>query len=127
MAPTVPACCGRVGLLVSTSNASHAKPFVYWRLRDVGKSALDRLDGLFCGSDCPSLKVPPLVGMIIVGVILGPQVGNVISPGVLDAANALRIIAVMVILMKAGLGTRPREAQATGNSGTAVRFFARCL
>lgn len=60
--------------------------------------------GFFVGQIAHRLKAPALVGMVIVGIILGPQVGNVLSPGVLNAADDLRAIAVMVILMKAGLG-----------------------
>jgi solute carrier family 9B (sodium/hydrogen exchanger), member 1/2 len=62
------------------------------------------LMGFFVGQIARRLKAPALVGMVLVGIVLGPQVGNVISPEVLDAANSLRVIAVMVILMKAGLG-----------------------
>ncbi|MGC1308517.1 MAG: cation:proton antiporter [Phormidesmis sp.] len=62
------------------------------------------LAGFFGGQIARRLKVPPLVGMVGVGVLIGPQVGDVVSMGVLGAADGLRTIAVMVILMKAGLG-----------------------
>ncbi len=60
--------------------------------------------GFFVGRIARRLRLPALVGMVVVGIILGPQIGNVIGPGVLAAADSLRTIAVMVILMKAGLG-----------------------
>ncbi|MCG9886873.1 MAG: cation:proton antiporter [Cyanobacteria bacterium] len=60
--------------------------------------------GFFVGQIARRLKLPPLVGMVLVGIVLGPQMGNAIAPSVLDSAAALRTIAVMVILMKAGLG-----------------------
>ncbi|MBD2036154.1 cation:proton antiporter [Leptolyngbya sp. FACHB-321] len=81
------------------------------------------LMGFFVGQIARRLKVPALVGMIIVGVILGPQVGNVISPGVLDAANALRIIAVMVILMKAGLGLDREKLKQQGTVALRLGFL----
>lgn len=62
------------------------------------------LMGFFVGQIARRLRAPALVGMVLVGVVLGPQVGNVISPAVLEAADSLRTLAVMVILMKAGLG-----------------------
>ncbi len=62
------------------------------------------LIGFFVGQIARRLKVPALVGMILVGIILGPQVADLISPNVLSASAPLRTIAVMVILMKAGLG-----------------------
>lgn len=62
------------------------------------------LGGFFIGQIARRLKIPALVGMIFIGILLGPQVANQINPDVLEAANSLRVIAVMVILMKAGLG-----------------------
>jgi NhaP-type Na+/H+ or K+/H+ antiporter len=62
------------------------------------------LMGFFVGQIARRLKLPALVGMVLVGIVLGPQGGNAIAPSVLDSAAALRTIAVMVILMKAGLG-----------------------
>ncbi|MDV2993690.1 MAG: hypothetical protein N4J56_003344 [Chroococcidiopsis sp. SAG 2025] len=61
------------------------------------------LFGFFGGQIASRLKVPALVGMVLVGIFLGSQVANAISPSVLEAAGALRTIAVMAILMKAGL------------------------
>lgn len=60
--------------------------------------------GFFVGQIARRLKAPALVGMILVGILLGPQVADVISPDVLAASDPLQKIAVMVILMKAGLG-----------------------
>jgi len=60
--------------------------------------------GFFTGQIARRLQAPALVGMVLVGIILGPQVADAISPNVLAASSALRAIAVMVILMKAGLG-----------------------
>ncbi|MDP5338038.1 MAG: cation:proton antiporter, partial [Nodularia sp. (in: cyanobacteria)] len=60
--------------------------------------------GFFVGQIARRLKAPALVGMVLVGIILGPQVADLISPDVLAASAPLRTIAVMVILMKAGLG-----------------------
>ncbi|AFY56348.1 NhaP-type Na+(K+)/H+ antiporter [Rivularia sp. PCC 7116] len=60
--------------------------------------------GFFVGQIAQRLKVPALVGMVIVGIILGPQFADLIVPEVLAASAPLRTIAVMVILMKAGLG-----------------------
>ncbi|MBD0346553.1 MAG: cation:proton antiporter, partial [Coleofasciculus sp. Co-bin14] len=62
------------------------------------------LMGFFVGQIARRLNAPPLIGMILVGILLGSQVGNVIKPEVLAGADNLRIVAVMIILMKAGLG-----------------------
>ena len=62
------------------------------------------LMGFFVGQIARRLKVPALVGMVLVGIVLGPQVGNVLAPEILAGAGGFRTVAVMVILMKAGLG-----------------------
>ncbi|RCJ15923.1 sodium:proton antiporter [Nostoc sp. ATCC 43529] len=62
------------------------------------------LIGFFVGQIARRLKVPALVGMVLVGITLGPQVADIISPDVLASSASLRTIAVTVILMKAGLG-----------------------
>ncbi len=62
------------------------------------------LIGFFVGQIVQRLKAPALVGMVLVGIILGPQVTDLIDSAVLAASTPLRTIAVMVILMKAGLG-----------------------
>jgi NhaP-type Na+/H+ or K+/H+ antiporter len=62
------------------------------------------LMGFFVGQIARRLGLPSLMGMILVGIVLGPQVGDRIAPEVLQAGDSLRTIAVMVILMKAGLG-----------------------
>lgn len=60
--------------------------------------------GFFAGQIARRLGAPPLIGMILVGVILGPQAASVLSSEVLDSADSLRLVAVTIILMKAGLG-----------------------
>jgi len=81
------------------------------------------LMGFFAGQIARRLKLPALVGMVLVGIVLGPQVGNVLSPGVLESANSLRIIAVMVILMKAGLGLDREKLEQQGSVALRLGFL----
>lgn len=60
--------------------------------------------GLIGGQITRRLGIPPLMGMIIAGMILGPEVGDRLSPDLLGFADVLRTMAVTVILMRAGLG-----------------------
>lgn len=60
--------------------------------------------GFFAGQLARLSKIPGLVGMVIVGILLGPQVSGLIAPEVLKSGGYFQKIAVMVILMKAGLG-----------------------
>lgn len=81
------------------------------------------LMGFFAGQLGHRLRVPALVGMVLVGIILGPQVGNLIHPDVLAAAKDLRTIAVMVILMKAGLGLDREKLAQQGTVALRLGFL----
>jgi solute carrier family 9B (sodium/hydrogen exchanger), member 1/2 len=48
-------------------------------------------------------NLPGLVGMLLVGVLLGPNLLALISPGLLDIGIQLRLVALVVILLRAGL------------------------
>lgn len=81
------------------------------------------LVGFLAGQIARRLKVPPLVGMVLAGIVLGPQLSNVISPGVLSSADSLRTIAVMVILMKAGLGLDREKLMQQGTVALRLGFL----
>lgn len=81
------------------------------------------LVGFFAGQIARRLKAPALVGMVLAGILLGPQVANVLSSGVLGAADGLRTIAVMVILMKAGLGLDREKLAQQGTVALRLGFL----
>ncbi|NJL98479.1 MAG: universal stress protein [Synechococcaceae cyanobacterium SM2_3_2] len=60
--------------------------------------------GFFAGQIARRIGVPPLLGMIMAGILLGPEGLDRLDEGILASGDALRTIAVMIILMKAGLG-----------------------
>lgn len=61
------------------------------------------LCALLLGSVCSKLRLPPLLGMLIVGVVLGPYVLDLIAPSILGISADLRKMALVIILMRAGL------------------------
>ena len=81
------------------------------------------LMGFFVGQIARRMRVPALVGMVLVGMVLGPYGGNVIAPEVLAAADSLRVIAVMVILMKAGLGLDREKLAQQGTVALRLGFL----
>lgn len=81
------------------------------------------LMGFFAGQLARRLGAPPLIGMILVGIAIGPQVANFISPDVLDAADDLRLVAVMIILMKAGLGLDREKLAQQGSVALRLGFL----
>lgn len=59
--------------------------------------------GLVLGELCKKVHFPSLFGMIIAGVLLGPYVFQVIDDSVLSISADLRRIALVIILIRAGL------------------------
>ena len=63
---------------------------------------------LLCGMSmswiCKKLKLPGLLGMILTGIVLGPYVLNLLDENLLDISSELRKMALIIILMRAGLG-----------------------
>ncbi|MDJ0615297.1 MAG: cation:proton antiporter [Calothrix sp. MO_192.B10] len=81
------------------------------------------VSGLFGGQIARRLGAPPLIGMILVGMIIGPQVANLLSVDVLNAADELRTVAVMIILMKAGLGLDREKLAQQGTVALRLGFL----
>ncbi len=52
------------------------------------------------------MKLPGLVGMLVVGVLCGPYVLNIMRPELLKVSADLRMVALIVILLRAGLELR---------------------
>jgi NhaP-type Na+/H+ or K+/H+ antiporter len=52
------------------------------------------------------LRLPGLVGMLIVGVLAGPYVLGMVSPEMMGASGDFRKIALVVILLRAGFELR---------------------
>ena len=62
------------------------------------------LIGWASGQLVQKIGAPRLIGMIVAGIIIGPEIGGLIAPSVLAMGSELRSLAVMVILLRAGLG-----------------------
>jgi len=52
------------------------------------------------------LKLPGLIGMLVVGVVTGPYVFNLMSPEMMEVSGDFRRIALIVILLRAGFELR---------------------
>ena len=61
------------------------------------------LIGLSTAAICQKWKLPRIIGMLITGIVLGPYVLNVLDPSILSISSELRQMALIIILLKAGL------------------------
>jgi NhaP-type Na+/H+ or K+/H+ antiporter len=60
--------------------------------------------------------MPGLVGMLFTGIVLGPYVLNVIDPVILTVSSDFRMIALIVILLRAGFATQRETLNKVGKT-----------
>lgn len=89
--------------------------------------ALILLLGLLLGSLFSRLKLPSLLGMIIVGIVLGPYALNMIDESILNIAAQLRQIALVIILTRAGLSLNIADLKKVGRPAVLMCFVPACI
>ncbi|NCB19612.1 MAG: sodium:proton antiporter [Bacteroidia bacterium] len=70
--------------------------------------------GLALGYIFKRLHLPSLIGMLLTGIILGPYALNALSPTLLGISAELRQIALIIILMRAGLALDIKDLRKVG-------------
>ena len=84
--------------------------------------ALIVIVGFVLGGVLQRLGIPGLIGMMAAGVVLGPTMFNLIDPKVLLIAPDLRQMALIVILLRAGLALDLKDLQAIGRPAVLLSF-----
>ena len=72
------------------------------------------LIGLSMAAICQKLKLPRIIGMLITGIVLGPYVLNLLDPSILSISSELRQMALIIILLKAGLSLNLSDLKKVG-------------
>lgn len=72
------------------------------------------LAGLAMAAVCQSLKLPRIIGMLITGILLGPYMLNVLDLSILLISADLRQMALIIILLKAGLSLNLSDLKKVG-------------
>lgn len=70
-----------------------------------------------------AIKLPGLLGMLILGIIVGPNMLNLISKDILTISPDLRKIALIVILLRAGLGINRSTLKKVGKTALKMSFL----
>lgn len=78
--------------------------------------------GIFVGKIFNKLKLPSLLGMLIVGIILSPSVLNVIDSYTIEISPILRKIALIIILMRAGMNLDIKKLKQVGRPAMLMCF-----
>ncbi|MFI3314734.1 MAG: cation:proton antiporter [Rikenellaceae bacterium] len=83
--------------------------------------------GLILGSLCRKLGLPPLIGMLFAGVILGPYGLDMLSDSLLSISAELRQIALVIILIRAGLAMDLVALKRVGLPAALMSFIPACF
>ena len=78
--------------------------------------------GLAMGAICQKLKLPRIIGMLVTGIVLGPYVLDLLDPSILSISAELRKMALIIILLKAGLSLDLKDLKKAGRSAVLLSF-----
>ncbi len=84
--------------------------------------ALIFLAGLAAAGICQLLKLPRILGMLAVGIILGPYAWNLLDSSILGISADLRQMALIIILIKAGLSLNLTDLKKVGRPAVLMSF-----
>ena len=74
------------------------------------------LVGLAMAAICQRIRLPRIIGMLLTGIVLGPYVLDLLEPSILSISSELRQMALIIILLKAGLSLNLADLKKVGRS-----------
>ena len=89
--------------------------------------ALIFLLGMILGSLFKKLKLPALLGMLLTGILLGPNFLNLLDSSILNISADLRQIALIIILTRAGLNLDIQDLKKVGRPAFFMCFIPATL
>lgn len=81
------------------------------------------LAGLAMAAICQRLKLPRIIGMLLTGILLGPCVLDLLDPSILSVSADLRQMALIIILLKAGLSLNLSDLKKVGRPAVLMSFI----
>lgn len=88
--------------------------------------ALIFIVGFFTADIFSRLKLPRIIGMLLSGIIMGTYVLDLIDQSVLGISSELRQIALIIILIKAGLSLNLSDLKKVGRPAVMMAFVPAC-
>lgn len=89
--------------------------------------ALIFLVGLSMAAICQRLKLPRIIGMLATGIVLGPYVLDFLDSSILSISSELRQMALIIILLKAGLSLNVSDLKKVGRPAVLMSFVPACF
>ena len=71
---------------------------------------------------CQALKLPRMIGMLAAGILLGPYGLNLLDASILGISAQLRQMALVIILLKAGLSLELSDLKKVGRPAVLLSF-----
>lgn len=84
--------------------------------------ALIFLAGLAMATICQQLRLPRIIGMLATGILLGPYALNLLDESILSISADLRQMALIIILLKAGLSLDLDDLRRVGRPAILMSF-----
>lgn len=81
------------------------------------------LVGLTMAFICQRIKLPRIIGMLVTGIVTGPYVLDFLDPKILGISSELRQIALIIILIKAGLSLNISDLKKIGRPAILMSFL----
>ena len=85
--------------------------------------ALIILLGLVSAMILEKIKLPNIIGMLIVGIMLGPSMFNMLDESLLSISGDIKEIALIIILLKAGLSLDLTDLKKVGKPAVLLCFL----
>lgn len=85
------------------------------------------IGGYLLGRLFNAFNLPSLIGYIVAGLIMGPSFFNLIDQSTLDISSDLRRIALMIILLRAGLNIDLHDLKKVGRPAILMSFLPATL
>ncbi|WP_408956550.1 cation:proton antiporter [Natroniella sp. ANB-PHB2] len=79
--------------------------------------------GLILGFTFERINLPPLLGMLLAGILLGPSGLYLLDDNLLNISQEIREIALIIILLRAGLGISKDTIKRIGNTAFKLSFI----
>lgn len=89
--------------------------------------AMILLLGMGAGWVFSKLKLPSLLGMILVGIVISPHAMNLVDDSILMISGDIRQIALVIILMRAGLSLNTDDLKRVGRPAVLMCFVPACV
>lgn len=88
----------------------------------IASLALLFLTGLLAAALCDRVRLPRITGLLLTGVLLGPCALNLLDEKLLGISAELRQIALIIILLKAGLSLNLSDLKKVGRPAVLMSF-----